>query len=206
MTAVDRHVQALFDAALEGDTGTIWSLIDADSSLVWETVRDLTALHVAAIAGKNEAVALLIRKRASVNANGVAGTPLFQAALAGYTSTVEILLANGADPDLATAGGQTPLMAAAHGGFAQIGRILISRGANLDVRTASGASELESRTATVGGESALHYAAGGGHLEFVALLLERGANPQAEDNSGLIPLDWALRQGRFAVAELLCKP
>ena len=206
MTAVDKQVQALFDAALEDDTGTIWSLIDADSSLVWETVGDLTALHIAAMAGKDEAVALLIRKRAGVNANGAAGTPLFQAALAGHASTVDILLANGTDPDLATASGQTPLMAAAHGGHVQIGRNLISRGANLDTRTVRGASELQSGTATVGGESALHYAAGGGHLDFVALLLEHGADRHVRDNSGLTPLDWALRQEQFAVAQLLRRP
>jgi ankyrin repeat protein len=141
VTAVDRDVQALLDAAFAGDVGTIWSLLDADSSLVWESAGGLTALHVAAMAGRDEAAALLIAKRATVDANGSSGTPLFQAALGGHEAIVARLLANGAHPDGATPSGQTPLMAAAAGGHLACGRLLIEAGANLNAKTTTGPDE-----------------------------------------------------------------
>jgi ankyrin repeat protein len=203
VTAVDRDVQALFDAAFAGDIGTIWSLLDADSSLVWESVGDLTALHVAAMAGKDEAAALLIAKRAAVNASGSAGTPLFQAALAGHETIVDRLLANGADPDLATPSGQTPLMAAAAGGRLACGRLLLDAGVNANAKTTAGPDELRPWPASVNGESALHYASDAGWVEFATLLLEQGVDVNPVDRDGHTPLDRAVQRGQDAVARVL---
>src|SRR5688572_17095465 len=105
------------EAAFAGDLPRLWSLLDADRSLVWDWRNGLTALHIAAFAGQVEAADVLLLKGAEINASKGAGTALLQASLAGNEAVVEYLLANGADPNAASSTGETPLMAAAIEGY-----------------------------------------------------------------------------------------
>ena len=203
MTAIDRDVQALFDAAFRGDVSAIWSLLDADSSLVWESAGGLTALHLAAMAGSKDALSLLIAKRAAVNACGPAGTPLFQATLAGHDACVEALLAAGADANLATPCGETPLMAAAFGGDEVIGRRLLGAGAAVDAVTTAAASEISPDRPLAAGQSSLHLAAGRGQAGLVQLLLAHGADPSLNDAAGYTPFRRAAESGFERLAALL---
>ncbi len=69
-----------------------------------------TPLQRAALAGRTEAVELLIRRGADVNAvDRARSTPLHAAAFLGHEKTVHVLVQNGADLNAANARGETPL-------------------------------------------------------------------------------------------------
>lgn len=57
--------------------------------------------------------------------------------------------------------------------------------------------------ATYAGASALHYAARAGFLQVARLLIERGAQVDGVDNTGLRPIDWAVRAGKAEVEHFL---
>ena len=77
------------------------------------TQGGLTALHFAARQGSARSVAALVEHGANVNAAspGDRVTPLLIAAVNGQYDIATYLLAHGADPNLANAGGVTPLFA-----------------------------------------------------------------------------------------------
>ncbi len=71
---------------------------------------DSTPLQRAAVAGRAEAIELLIRRGADVNIGDRArSTPLHAAAFLGHEETVHALVQNGADVNATNARGQTPL-------------------------------------------------------------------------------------------------
>ena len=70
-----------------------------------------TALHWAALRDQPEAAAILIDKKANINAKDIIGrTPLFHAAKIGNLKVVKILLAGRANPLIRTQSGTTPYM------------------------------------------------------------------------------------------------
>jgi ankyrin repeat protein len=157
VTAFEQEVNLLFEAAFEGDVPRLLSLLDADRSLVWDERGGLTALHLAAFAGKTEAADLILMKGADVNASRGEGTPLYQACLNGHAEVALLLLECGAAPDIATATGETPLHVAAGRGDQGIVRLLLEHGANSSLRDAEG-------------RTALDRADRNGHAEVIALL------------------------------------
>lgn len=80
---------------------------------------------------------------------------------------------------------------AAHQGHVAIVRRLLSDGATADIDSG------------VGGWSPLHVAAGRGHIGVVETLLAGRADPAVCDRDGKLPLDWAERSKRNAVAVAL---
>ena len=127
-------------------------------------------------------------------------TPFLRAALCGDTEIMNLLLAHGADPNIATDDHTTPLMAAAGVGFSegfihdrseeetvQAMKIMMDHGA--DINAANDA-----------GLTALHGAAHKASLAEIQFLVDHGANLAAHDKgrkeygantAGLLPLDWA---------------
>ncbi len=96
-------------------------------------------------------------------------------------------------PDLARSknrAGFTPLHWAAIRGHAGVAEYLVKKGADVNA-----ADNL--------GLTPLHRAAYWGHLEMSRLLLKHGANARATDKEGKTPLDWAEKQARKNVADLL---
>lgn len=91
------------------------------------------------------------------------GTPLYAAAWAGHPDAIEVLLARGADVNLADASGMTPLMAAATQGHDEVVRMLTRRGASL--------------TATCRCGNALDLVLASRHESIVAILRAAGAVP-----------------------------
>ncbi len=88
-------------------------------------------LHLAAIWGKNAAVALLIAAGANPNIKGRHGfTPIQQAASMNEASTVELLIGQGANPDVLDESGQTPLFHAAGNEAVDAARVLLKYHAN----------------------------------------------------------------------------
>ena len=74
--------------------------------------------------------------RANVEDRGMKGdcTPLMEAASAGHTDIVRLLIAHGADVNAQSSSGNTPLMYACAGGHEEVVRVLLEAGANVEER------------------------------------------------------------------------
>jgi ankyrin repeat protein len=121
-------------------------------------------------------------------------TPLLRAAKAADIPAMKLLMAAGADVNLATRAGITPLMAAAGVGTKEedtTGRFKTQEDAiqAIELCLAAGA---DINLATGQGQTALHAAAQWGHDKLVEYLVGKGANVNAKDRRGFTPLDAAL--------------
>ena len=117
--------------------------------------------------GDNLTFKNLVRKNPKLgNLRGPGGTtPLMQAVLYGDPESVRLLLANGADPNLANDAGATALMWAVDDPAKT--RILLDHGADVDARSAEGRTPLLNATSRFGDD------------EVAMRLLRAGANPSA---------------------------
>jgi uncharacterized protein len=193
----------LLEAARAGDEAGAGQALGAGVAPDAPGDGGVTALMVAAGAGKSGVVRLLLNRGASVNRRSEAIGPggeapgssaLLLAAAAGHAEVVELLLARGADPNTGTSLGEmstTPLWHAATGGYTGIARMLLDHGA-----------------ATGNGGRATNYlplaaAVRAQSIETVQLLLDRGADPNLRDELGYTPLLWAASRGSRPISELL---
>ncbi|CAG0902291.1 unnamed protein product [Cyprideis torosa] len=148
-------------------------------------VEETSPLHQAKSA---ETAELLIAKGAVVDAKDKSGeTPLFFATGSGHHSVVEVLIANGAEPNIANRYGTSPLHRAKS---AETAELLIAKGAVVDAKDKSG-------------ETPLFDATSSGHHSVVEVLLAHGADPNIISRTdGASPL----HRARLAeTAELLCQ-
>ena len=119
-------------------------------------------------------------------------TPLHYAAGWGHGGAVKLLLADGADVNVADKQGLTPLFLASRDGREDVVALLSAQqGINLE------RGDKEAHTP-------LCIAVANGHLKIFSRLLNRGADPHAKDKNGMIPLHIASKRGNFeAVISLL---
>jgi uncharacterized protein len=120
-------------------------------------------------------------------------TPLLRAAKSGDAEAMQVLLAKGADPGIATKFGITPLMAAAGLGTKEedaTGRKKTEAEAIASLKLCLGAGA-DVNTADNQGETALHGAAQKGWDQVVQFLADHGAKLDAKDKKGRTPLDAA---------------
>ena len=130
----------------------------------------------------------LLAKGVDPNSVGPNGEPaLVMAARAGYTGTIDVLLAAKANVNAKSAFGDTAIMAASLNGHLEIVRKLRARGAQID-----GA-----------GWTPLIYAATGGHDAVVTYLLTEGANVNAVSPNDTSALMMAVREGKQSTVTLL---
>ena len=140
-------------------------------------------------------------------------TPLFMAARCGHANVVELLLDNGAKPNMANIEGDNPLIMAAYYGHKDVLQLLLTRGAEPNITNEAGftpmawvavkghkdlvqpllASGANVNMADQFHVTPLHLASNEGHKEVVQLLLEGGAEPNAADTNGLTSLQYAQR-------------
>jgi ankyrin repeat protein len=136
---------------------------------------------------------------------------------------VELLLANGADPNERDEKGNTALHAAMLAGDDFSARLLIDHGADIQARNGVNATPLH-HAASNGrkdlvdlllhkgahvnaresdGDTPLHNAALRGHREIVQVLLTHGADGSVKNSRGRTPLDEAVRRGHREVIQVL---
>jgi ankyrin repeat protein len=148
----------------------------------------------AAATGQADRVRRLLSKDQSLsNAFAPDGfTPLGLAAFFGSKEVVEVLLADGANPDLQSKNAfkAVPLQSAAVRGRLEIARLLVNHGAKTNVRGE-------------GGYTPLHEVASNGQIEFAKLLLEYNADINAKGDDGKTPLAIALASKQDEMTKFL---
>lgn len=117
-------------------------------------------------------------------------TTLVQAADAGDSGAVEVLIATGASVNDATRHGMTALMSAAANGHLALVSLLLRCGADINAKRCDGLN-------------ALALAAFFGHVPVVRELLGRGADIQAKSRFGTSPEMWATARGFPEIAQIL---
>jgi ankyrin repeat protein len=151
-----------------------------------------TRLIDAVKAANAQAVRLLLRDRADVNAREADGTTaLHWAVQAEDLATVKQLLDAGANVNAANRYAVTPLSVAATNGSHEMAAALVAAGADVNA-------------ALLEGETVLMTAARTGNASVVGLLLERGADPNAHERGyGETALMWAAAQNHAQAVERL---
>jgi len=153
--------------------------------------REVAPIHVAASAGHNDILSLLIDHGAGVNGRCIDGsTPLHRASWNARLEAGQVLLNRGVDIDARTNFGTSALIYAVVQGHVEFARMLLEHGAAIDTRGNLGMT-------------ALHWAAVNGNTEAVRLLLEYGADVNARDDNGETPSEMGSLIGHQEIVELL---
>jgi ankyrin repeat protein len=210
----------LLDAVQGGRADEVARLLDSDPALLQSRHSGVSAVRIAVYHRHPEIARLFVDRRAGLDvfdasalgetarlrdllaadpalANAVASdgfTPLGLASFFGHPEAARLLLANGADPNLAAQNSTcvAPLHSAVAGGSDEIVRELLAHGADVHAR-----QDL--------GFTALHGAAVEGSDEMIGLLLDHGADPYKKNDAGKTPVDLAREQGREQAAQRLLR-
>jgi ankyrin repeat protein/class 3 adenylate cyclase len=151
-----------------------------------------TALHLACLEGRDDAVQLLLEYGANLDTHDHLGNQPFKEAITrGAKSIVGILARAGAElsPESRADLECEMCRAAAEGNLAKL-KSFIECG-------------ISANSIDYGKRSALHLAASYGHLDVVQYLLESGSNTHAVDRLGRTPMDDAQDAGHHSIQKLL---
>lgn len=195
--------QDLFLALDHRDLAGVQSLIKRGADPNARNGLEFTPLDLAAAAHQTEAMEMLLRAGAKMEATSPYGTALTFAALGANVTGINLLLSRGANVNVSRADGITVLMLAARACPPEIVRELLRRKAEINAKDNDGATPLmyaarEGQTevgrvllsagavnrADSHRQTPLMCAAVNGHTEFVRLLLQQGAQPNARDGKG----------------------
>jgi len=150
------QIAALFlDALRRGDVALAGQMLDAGIDREAPDPRGFPPLVIAAYAGQEAAVALLLGHGARVDARDARGnTALLGVAFKGYEAVARRLLDGGAAVDAANGSGQTALMVAAAFRREAIVDLLLAAGASTTLRDERGETAAELARG-MGGNAAL---------------------------------------------------
>ncbi|MDD4954920.1 MAG: ankyrin repeat domain-containing protein [Candidatus Omnitrophica bacterium] len=167
--------------------------------------------------GGSEAVEVLIRKGADINAKDDAGhTPLQLCVASRNYQVAESLLKNGADIKVRDKSGKTVLHWAAQEGSYNMSKMLIKYEAPVNAKDNNGLTPLHltvpsdslfrsGRAFLKKGKKPAGLSAYAGHYEIAELLLKKGADINAVSNGGITPLNLAAQKGYYRMVELFLK-
>ncbi len=178
-------------AVTSNHTSVVEMLISAGADVNAKTMKDFTALHLAAQEGFSLIVEMLIAAGADVNAVSNSNTPpLLVAVFGNQTPVVEMLISAGADVNAKQETNLTVLHLAAKRSEAAIVELLIAAGAHVNAKTESG-------------RTPLHWAAEFGNASVVEILIAAGAEVDSRDEDEWTPLTWAAYLGNSSAVDIL---
>jgi len=182
---------AMLAAARYGDEAQLLLSLQLESPGCVDEQRR-TPLHLAAEWNQRNASLHLLAAGALMDRDIRGRAPLHNAATAGHTGMVDLLLDAGAYVELEDGALRRPVHIAAREGHLEVLRLLLDRGAGVNVMDG------DQRTA-------LHHTARGDALfNLTELLLSRGADLMLRDVVGFGALHYACREGqRLTAARLL---
>lgn len=160
----DARAQSVLAPMLLGDNAPLQAALAAGMKPTVKGVTGETLLHLAAEAGAVDAMDLLLKQGAKVNATTDRGhTPLHLAAENGRLAAVERLLAANAAVNLRAGGNQTALLAAVKSGHRTVAQALVNKRADVNA-------------ANDNHESPYTVAIDRGYADLAAQMLDHGAN------------------------------
>lgn len=187
-----------FTAALEqADDDALVQALEAAAGGQDLNLDDQDVLSIAATLDSVRTVRVLIARGVPINGKDRKGeTALFAAACAGARQTAAVLLALGADPELAVDSrrghGWTPLFAATVEGHEDVVALLLAVPVQVDARDSFG-------------RTPLFYAAFHGLTAVMDRLVSAGASTRSRDHGGLNPIAAAAMQRRSQDTQRLWK-
>jgi ankyrin repeat protein len=183
---------ALLLAIGKGHPPTVDLLLEQGANPTAKDNQGWNALHIAARFGQDNILRLLLTKQFDWAQSSDGVIALLLAVRNGHTSTIDLLLEQGANPTAKDNHGWNAIHIAATFGQDNILRLLLAKQFNWDLE----ARAPDNRTA-------LLLAVGYGYLTMIDLLLEQGADPIAKDNHGWNAIHVAARFGRDNILRLL---
>ena len=212
---------ALFMAAINGHYETAKVLIAAGGDINKLDNEGITPLHYVVSGGRDSGLPVFaetvkkfiaeLNPDVNVPTTVFKNTPLHTVLIHGQTEAVKVLLANGANPNVATRDGKTPLHHAADYSLLSSAKALLSAGADVNAVDKYGCTPLfgavlndDVRMVKVlvdagvdinkpdeMGYTALHAAVSRASVAAVAALLNVGADRNIKNSEGLTPMDIA---------------
>lgn len=176
----DKLIEAAID---EKRSDVLDTLFQSDIPFMQETYRCDAWLVGAFLKHDMSSARVLIDHGASVNSLGDSGqTPLtfLCARSEAFHAEIDMLLQNGAEPNVMDSNNQTPLISAIRNKHLEIVQLLITQGANVNLPDKRGSTPL-------------HHCVEANNLPCLDYLLTCGANTAAKDNGGETPLLIALQ-------------
>jgi len=189
--------QGLHKAVAAGNSQAIEAALAQGAKLDDRDAMGRTAFHVAAYQKQRDAMTLLAKAGADVNAlEGQAYDAVTIAAVADDVDTLKVALALGNKAgNITSPYDGTALIAAAHLGHNEVVRILIENGAPLNHVNNLGWTALIE--AVILGDGGLR------HQTTVAHLVKAGADKSIADRNGVTPLQHAKQRGYVEIVTLL---
>jgi ankyrin repeat protein/L-ascorbate metabolism protein UlaG (beta-lactamase superfamily) len=190
--AIPARAAEIHDAVRAGNLAQVKALVAKDPKAVI-AVDELgqTPLHLAAEAGRQDVVDLLIAKGADKKALCRDGRNLLHCAAAGrLVDLMDRLVKEGFPVDGPDRYGRTPLLKAAAAGSDGAAEFLLSRGANVMSRDYYD-------------QTPLHEATFSGNLRLLDILVKHGADIEAVNQEGSTPLLYVSQTGRSEVIDWL---
>ncbi|OHE63361.1 MAG: hypothetical protein A2Z99_04955 [Treponema sp. GWB1_62_6] len=189
--AADDAGSTPFDLALKSGGNVLQAMITAATVAMSDNVGN-TPLHVAVAAGApSKIVALILDRKAAVNARNKSGdTPLHLAVADDSRELGELLIARGADIFATNAAGKSPLYLAGHTPAGFLEWMLNS-------------TTIEARDGL--GNGMLHFAAGWKLEAAIPSIIQKGADPNAQNATGETPIFSAVKADSPATIAVLIK-